>query len=1109
MPEPLSQSVYLVSGGARGITAECVTALAGAHGGAFILVGRTPVEPLPGLEQPEAADESLRRRIASLLGARGEKATPIAVEKVLRVVRAREAIGRTLDRIERAGGRARYVAADVTDGAALRRAVAAAGMGPVSGIIHGAGMLADRRIEAKSEQDVAAVWATKVHGLRAMLSAVDEASLSCLALFSSTSGFYGNIGQSDYAAANEVLNKFAHAFQRRYPACRTVVFDWGPWDGGMVTPFLRSLFESHGVRVMSAETGARVFVEVLGGERSSVQVLVHDGEPPRGRPEAGGAPAVRRAQPGLRVSRALGVEHNPFLQDHVIGGHPVLPAAFAGLWMANACQQANPGHQFVDLEDFRVLKGLVFDGTTADRYRLEIKDEEVSGDMIAQSVVITSTTRDQKPRYHYRGRVRLARARPSAPASRPVDLTCDPRFAALQPYADGGLFHGPTFQAITRVLALGPRRITALCRLPRPAPGVLGQFPPIAFDAVALDVEFQCLGLWAHHVMGAAALPTSWAHHEVFAALPAGAPFHVTAEIEGRSEFAVRAAIDVHDAEGRLLARTLGVELTVHRPAAAAAPPKKATDPTAAPEERGATAPEPTATNSRVAFDRRSIARALRDVEVAAFVVRSGGRVGVTRDRRRGEEARRRGELLAELPPLPPSRFGAASFLRTYGVDCAYMAGAMAKGIASEALVIALGRAGFLGTFGAGSLSIERIEQAVVRIQQALPTEPHAFNLLHSPRKLATEDATVDVYLKHGVRTVEASSYVDLTPSIVRYRVAGLGRRPDGTIVANHRVLVKLSRLELARRFMLPPPGQLVQSLLEAGRISREQAELAAHVPMADDVTVEADSGGHTDSRPLVGILPATLALRDEIQREQRYPVGIRIGAAGGIGTPQAVLAAFTMGADYVVTGSINQSCIEAGTSDHVKRLLCSVEMTDVAMAPESDMFEHGVRVQVVKRRSLYPMRAQRLHDCYQAHESLEAIPAAVRRQLEQQVFQDLLDNIWQKTARYLAAHKPEQLERAADPKVKMALLFKWYLGQSSRWAVEAAPGRELDYQIWCGPAMGAFNAWARGTYLESPENRRVADIARVLMAEAAYLHRIQRIRLDGSAADLEWEGAA
>jgi PfaD family protein len=254
--------------------------------------------------------------------------------------------------------------------------------------------------------------------------------------------------------------------------------------------------------------------------------------------------------------------------------------------------------------------------------------------------------------------------------------------------------------------------------------------------------------------------------------------------------------------------------------------------------------------------------------------------------------------------------------------------------------------------------------------------------------------------------------------------------------------------------------------------------------------------------------LPATLALRDEIQRERRYPVAIRVGAAGGIATPQAVLAAFSMGADYVVTGSINQASIEAGVSDHVKRLLASVEMTDVTMAPESDLFELGNRVQVVKLRTLFPMRAQKLYGCYQAYESLEAIPAPVRQQLEQQIFKDSLDSIWQQTSRHLAAHKPEQLARATDPRAKMALLFKWYLGQSSRWAVEGTPGRELDYQIWCGPSMGAFNAWARGTYLESPENRRVADVARVLLSEAAYLHRIQQLRVGGVAEDLLTGGA-
>jgi PfaD family protein len=183
--------------------------------------------------------------------------------------------------------------------------------------------------------------------------------------------------------------------------------------------------------------------------------------------------------------------------------------------------------------------------------------------------------------------------------------------------------------------------------------------------------------------------------------------------------------------------------------------------------------------------------------------------------------------------------------------------------------------------------------------------------------------------------------------------------------------------------------------------------------------------------------------------------------------------------------------------------------MTDIAMSPESDLFEHGIRVQVVKQRTLFPMRAQKLYHCYQTYESLEAIPEAIRRQLEQQVFKAPLDTIWQETARYLAVHKPEQLAQASDPKVKMALLFKWYLGQSSRWAIEGTPGRELDYQIWCGPAMGAFNAWARGTYLESAENRRVADVARVLMEEAAYLHRVQQLRLAGLADDLLQESAS
>lgn len=1100
MADPLSRAVFLVSGGARGITAECVTALASAHGATFLLVGRTSLSAHAALDSA-APDDALRRQIAGAISARGEKATPVAIERVFRSVRARDEITRTLARIERTGAQAHYLEADVTDGEALRRALSAAPAGPVTAIIHGAGVLADRRIEAKTAQDFAAVFATKVHGLRAMLSCVDEAKLTHLALFSSTSGFHGNVGQSDYAAANEVLNKFALAFARRYPACRTIAFDWGPWDGGMVTPFLKSLFESHGVRVMSVETGARVFVEALQHAGGSAQRLINDMGPPQ--PRADGAPSAR-PRPLVRAARSLDVEGNPFLQDHRIGGHPVLPAAFAGLWMANVCQQSQPGYRAVSVSDFAVLKGLVFDANEPARLLVETVEQEARGDGITQSVVISSAAPGQRPRYHYRAKVLLAREAPAQREPQPFALEPDERSDGSSPYESGALFHGPSFQGITRVLRADASQITVECAHPRPSLAQLGQFPPLAFDGIALDVMFQCLGLWAHTRMGVAALPTSWAQLDVLAPLPADGRFWVTAQIEHATDFALRASITLRDAQGALLAEVRGVEFTVHRPAPATA----VTEPAPAPEPTPRTIAPSKPASAHVLLDARSVARALREVERPLFVVRADGRAGVTHDPQRAEQAQRRGELLAELAPTPPSRFGAASFQRAYGVRCAYMAGAMAKGIASEELVIELGRAGLLGTFGAGGLSIERIEQAARRIKRALPSEPFAFNLLHSPRKLAIEDATVDVYLRNEIRTVEASSYIDLTPSIVRYRVAGLERGPDGAVVARNRVIAKLSRIELARRFMEPPPAPIVQRLVERGLVTAAQGAMAAAVSMADDVTFEADSGGHTDNRPLVGVLSAALRLRDESFRARRALGRVRIGAAGGIGTPHAALAAFAMGADYIVTGSINQSCVEAGTSPYVKQLLASVEMTDVTMAPESDLFELGGRVQVAKLRSLFPMRAQKLYSCYQTYEGIEAIPEPVRQQLEQQIFRDTLDNVWQKAASYLAAHKPEQLERASDPKAKMALLFKWYLGQSSRWAVDGLAGRELDYQVWCGPAMGAFNAWARGTYLESPENRRVADVARVLMAEAAYLYRVQQLRLLGLGDDLFAEGA-
>ena len=455
--------------------------------------------------------------------------------------------------------------------------------------------------------------------------------------------------------------------------------------------------------------------------------------------------------------------------------------------------------------------------------------------------------------------------------------------------------------------------------------------------------------------------------------------------------------------------------------------------------------------------------------------------------------------LLAHALPLQVAQLGDPEFMRIYGLNMAYMTGAMANGIASEELVIASGKVGLLSSFGAAGLVPSRIEEAINKIQQALPNGPYVFNLIHSPSEDAIERGAVDLFLKYGVTTVEASAFLDLTPNIVRYRVAGLSLNAQNQVEIGNRGIAKISRTEVASKFMAPAPATILQKLLAEGKITEEQAQLAANIPMADDITVEADSGGHTDNRPLVSLLPVILVLRDQFQAKYGYAQPIRVGAAGSIGTPASALAAFMMGAAYVLTGSVNQSCVEAAASAHSKILLAQAEMADVTMAPAAAMFEMGVELQVLKRGTMFPMRARKLYELYKNYESIEEIPQQERQKLEQQVFRNSLDEIWRQTEEHFNARDPHQIERAKDhPKRKMALIFRWYLGLSSRWSNIGEKGRETDYLIWCGPAMGAFNYWVKGSYLEEVSNRKTVEVAWHIMTGAAYLYRLRLLQIQG-----------
>nr|VFK16321.1 MAG: PfaD family protein [Candidatus Kentron sp. LFY] len=478
-------------------------------------------------------------------------------------------------------------------------------------------------------------------------------------------------------------------------------------------------------------------------------------------------------------------------------------------------------------------------------------------------------------------------------------------------------------------------------------------------------------------------------------------------------------------------------------------------------------------------------------------------RVGIVRDGDLQIEPRASDALPVRgiLPPLYPELLGDPGFLETHGLRFPYVGGEMALGISTPAMVIALGQAGMLGFLGTAGLGSEEVERRCREVQKQLDPQrlPWGVNLIHSPQEPQQEERLANLFLGLGITRVSISAFMKLTPTIVHYASKGLARAPDGTITRKHYLFAKISRPEMAERFIAPSPDNLLGPLVAQGRLTREEAEFAAQLPVCEDITVESDSGGHTDFRPMAPLFSAIAELRNRSTTGPGFSPPVRLGLAGGLGTPHAVAAAFAMGAAYVLVGSAHQCAVESGLSDSARALLADARISDVAATPAGDMFELGAKVQVLKRGVLYASRARLLGELYQRHESLDEISARDKTNLEEKIFRAPLDEIWRQTRKYLEKHDPKRIEYAEkSPRQRMALVFRWYLGQSPHWAVDGNAERGLDYQIWMGPAMGAFNAWVKDSFLEAMENRQVAQIGRNLMEGAAVITRAQQLRAAG-----------
>lgn len=556
-------TVFAVSGGARGITARCVIDLARQYRCKFILLGRSPLkESEPAWAQGVTDEPALKKQAIADLQSRGEKPVPAQINRLVSSVQAQREIQATLADIRQAGGEAIYVAADITDAAAVRQALTAnQSLGPVTGIIHGAGNLADKLIENKTEADFENVYAAKVQGLENLLAAVPPQQLDYLVLFSSVAGFYGNVGQADYAIANEILNKTAHRIQALYPACRVVSINWGPWDGGMVTPQLREYFDKLNVKIIPVDVGTQMLIDELEAPPANAVAQVVIGSAIAAPPSAPSGDLQTH-----RVKRKLALQASPFLGDHVVDGKAVLPMVSAMSWMSSTAEQIYRGYRYFGFDNYKVLKGIVFDDTLADEYTLELKEVSKAPDEIVLDAMIRSEPQG-KHRFHYSARLTLTRTIPPAPMN---SATPDPD-ADLTPipgsllYSNGTLFHRYSFQGVQEVTSISRSGLTMRCALQPIDFAYQGQFPVQAFNYFMADIGLQSIGIYARHFYDAGSLPLRAMHGRHYLNVDFGQTFYVAMRVLSATATDISAEITLYDEQGRVYFTVTDIAVTMSK----------------------------------------------------------------------------------------------------------------------------------------------------------------------------------------------------------------------------------------------------------------------------------------------------------------------------------------------------------------------------------------------------------------------------------------------------------------------------------------------------------------------------------------------------------------
>ena len=559
------KDVIVVTGGARGVAADCALYLARATGVSIALIGRSA----PPFKAPDwlagVQDEAAMKKAILENAFTASKPTPQTLEAAYRKHAGNLSIARTIDALAASGVNAGYFCADVTDRRRLHKAVDAIEhqLGPITGLVHGAGVLHDRLIVDKTVEQFRQVYATKVDGLKNLLSATQSNDLRHLVLFSSVSARTGNIGQCDYAMANEALNKMARVQALNRPACRVAAINWGPWDGGMVTPALKKAFDAKNIQLIPVDTGARLMAaEMNNADPGPVEVLIGSMLASKTDDESAEFPDAPMA---LLERRELDLQRYPVLASHIIGGRPVVPFALITEWIGHGALKENPGYSLHGIDDLRLLSGIRIEQEKK-LVRLMAGKARKTGDAMQVDVELRNGVKNGKDVIHTRARALLVDRFPAAPiftgngknGSRAYPRDLDAIYGPI-------LFHGDHLRAIKAIDDYSDHGMTArLTGAPKPEAWMQDPIQGCWMaDPMVLDGAFQMAIVWCFEQSGKVCLPSyARAYRQYRPAFPATGVTAVMA-VTAAGHRKMMADFTFLDDDGQVVATLNGYEATV------------------------------------------------------------------------------------------------------------------------------------------------------------------------------------------------------------------------------------------------------------------------------------------------------------------------------------------------------------------------------------------------------------------------------------------------------------------------------------------------------------------------------------------------------------------